>query len=32
MVKDNYYTIGDATSRGITVAWASGIRETNGIL
>jgi len=34
MVKDGYYIIGDAagTSRGITAAWASGIRAANGIL
>lgn len=34
MVKDGYYIIGDGagTSRGITGAWASGIRTANGIL
>lgn len=34
MVKDGYYIIGDGagTSRGITGAWASGIRAVNGIL
>ncbi len=34
MVKEGYYIIGDAagTSRGITAAWASGIRAVNGIL
>ena len=34
MVKDGYYIIGDGagTSRGITAAWASGIRAVNGIL
>ncbi len=34
MVKESYYIIGDAagTSRGITAAWASGIRAANGIL
>jgi len=34
MVKNNYYIIGDGagTSRGITGAWASGIRAANGIL
>ncbi|NOX15791.1 MAG: FAD-binding protein [Epsilonproteobacteria bacterium] len=34
MVKKGYYIIGDAagTSRGITAAWASGIRAANGIL
>ncbi len=34
MVKDGYYIIGDGagTSRGITGAWASGIRAANGIL
>ena len=34
MVKEGYYIIGDAagTSRGITAAWASGIRAANGIL
>ncbi len=34
MVKNGYYIIGDAagTSRGITAAWASGIRAANGIL
>lgn len=34
MVKDGYYVIGDGagTSRGITGAWASGIRVANGIL
>lgn len=34
MVKDGYYVIGDGagTSRGITGAWASGIRAANGIL
>jgi uncharacterized FAD-dependent dehydrogenase len=34
MVKKNYYIIGDGagTSRGITGAWASGIRAANGIL
>ncbi|MFK5881492.1 MAG: FAD-dependent oxidoreductase [Sulfurospirillum sp.] len=34
MVKDGYYIIGDAagTSRGITAAWASGIRAVTGIL
>jgi uncharacterized FAD-dependent dehydrogenase len=33
-VKDGYYIIGDGagTSRGITAAWASGIRAANGIL
>lgn len=33
-VKPNIYTIGDGagTSRGITAAWASGIRAANGIL
>ena len=33
-VKDNIYMIGDGagTSRGITGAWASGIRAANGIL
>ncbi len=34
MVKQGYYIIGDGagTSRGITAAWASGIRAANGIL
>jgi len=34
MVKEGYYIIGDGagTSRGITAAWASGIRAVNGIL
>jgi uncharacterized FAD-dependent dehydrogenase len=34
MVKEDYYIIGDGagTSRGITGAWASGIRAANGIL
>lgn len=34
MVKDGYYIIGDGagTSRGITAAWASGIRAVNDIL
>ncbi len=34
MVKEGYYIIGDAagTSRGITAAWASGIRAAKGIL
>lgn len=34
MVKEGYYIIGDGagTSRGITAAWASGIRAANGIL
>lgn len=34
MVKEGYYIIGDGagTSRGITGAWASGIRAANGIL
>ncbi len=34
MIKDGYYIIGDGagTSRGITAAWASGIRAANGIL
>lgn len=34
MVKNGYYIIGDAagTSRGITAAWASGIKAANGIL
>ncbi len=34
MVKNGYCIIGDAagTSRGITAAWASGIRAANGIL
>jgi uncharacterized FAD-dependent dehydrogenase len=34
MVKDGYYIIGDGagTSRGITAAWASGIRAANGVL
>ncbi len=34
MVKNGYYIIGDGagTSRGITGAWASGIRAANGIL
>ena len=34
IVKDSYYIIGDAagTSRGITAAWASGIRAAKGIL
>lgn len=34
MVKKGYYIIGDGagTSRGITAAWASGIRAANGIL
>ncbi len=34
MVKDGYYIIGDGagTSRGITAAWASGIRAANDIL
>jgi uncharacterized FAD-dependent dehydrogenase len=33
-VKENIYMIGDGagTSRGITGAWASGIRAANGIL
>jgi uncharacterized FAD-dependent dehydrogenase len=33
-VKEGYYIIGDGagTSRGITAAWASGIRAANGIL
>jgi uncharacterized protein len=33
-VKENIYMIGDGagTSRGITAAWASGIRSANGIL
>ena len=33
-VKDNIYMIGDGsgTSRGITGAWASGIRAAQGIL
>jgi uncharacterized FAD-dependent dehydrogenase len=33
-VKENVYMIGDGagTSRGITGAWASGIRAANGIL
>jgi uncharacterized FAD-dependent dehydrogenase len=32
--KDGYYIIGDGagTSRGITAAWASGIRAANGVL
>ncbi|WP_320033380.1 FAD-dependent protein [Halarcobacter sp.] len=34
MVKDGYYIIGDGagTSRGITAAWASGIKAANGVL
>ncbi len=34
MVKEGYYIIGDGagTSRGITAAWASGIRAAQGIL
>jgi uncharacterized FAD-dependent dehydrogenase len=34
MVKEGYYIIGDGagTSRGITAAWASGIRAAEGIL
>lgn len=34
MVKEGYYIIGDGagTSRGITGAWASGIKAANGIL
>ena len=34
MVKEGYYIIGDGagTSRGITAAWASGIRAANGVL
>ncbi len=34
LVKDSYYIIGDGagTSRGITAAWASGIRAADGIL
>ncbi len=34
MVKEGYYIIGDGagTSRGITAAWASGIRAANDIL
>lgn len=34
MVKNGYYVIGDGagTSRGITGAWASGIRAANGVL
>ncbi|NKQ41920.1 MAG: FAD-binding protein [Sulfurovum sp.] len=34
MVKESYYIIGDGagTSRGITAAWASGIRAAEGIL
>lgn len=34
MVKDGYYIVGDGagTSRGITAAWASGIRAANDIL
>jgi hypothetical protein len=34
MVKEGYYIIGDGagTSRGITAAWASGIRSAKGIL
>jgi len=34
MVKEGYYIIGDGagTSRGITAAWASGIRAADGIL
>ena len=34
MVKEGYYIIGDGagTSRGITAAWASGIRVVQGIL
>ncbi|MDD4505504.1 MAG: FAD-dependent oxidoreductase [Sulfurospirillaceae bacterium] len=34
MVKEGYYIIGDGagTSRGITAAWASGIRAVQGIL
>ena len=34
MVQEGYYIIGDGagTSRGITGAWASGIRAANGIL
>ena len=33
-VKDGFYIIGDGagTSRGITAAWASGIRAANAIL
>jgi uncharacterized FAD-dependent dehydrogenase len=34
MVRDGYYIIGDGagTSRGITAAWASGIRAADGVL
>lgn len=34
MVKEGYYIVGDGagTSRGITAAWASGIRAANNIL
>ncbi|XOB63184.1 NAD(P)/FAD-dependent oxidoreductase [Campylobacterota bacterium DY0563] len=34
MVKEGYYIIGDGagTSRGITAAWASGIKAANGVL
>ncbi len=34
MVKEGYYIIGDGagTSRGITAAWASGIRASKDIL
>ena len=34
MVKEGYYIIGDGagTSRGITAAWASGIRAAKGVL
>lgn len=34
MVKDGYYIIGDGagTSRGITAAWASGIKAAQGVL
>jgi len=34
MVREGYYIIGDGagTSRGITAAWASGIRAADGIL
>jgi len=34
MVKEGYYIIGDGagTSRGITAAWASGIRAADGII
>ena len=34
MVKEGYYIIGDGagTSRGITAAWASGIRAADGVL